>query len=61
MTGERYLPVVGAGDDDSVEQVKLAVVDRGGRALGEVGVPEHRFHTLELLAVAVQQLAPHLA
>lgn len=55
-----YLPVVGTRDDHSSEEVKLAVVDWGCCALGEVGVSEDCFHALKLLSVAVEQFAADL-
>ena len=54
------LPVVCASNDDSVEKVELAVVDRSGRAVSEVGVTKHSLHALELLARRIQYFILYL-
>ena len=51
---ERYLPVVGAGEDHAVAHIELGVVDRRRVAFSEVRVPEHSFHPVELSFFLVQ-------
>ena len=54
------LPVVCACNDNSVEEVELAVVDRSRGAVCEVRVPEHRLHPLELLSRRVEYFILYL-